>query len=137
MFYGICIHFSLPLSCLLCTGALSTHVWSMALMSGGGSTHTALLNSVEFKAICIPPSLSRPCCTRLSTSSHPYFVHLSNARVNQCLHSFIPYTGKLWNSLPLSVFLPAYDLNFQKRSVKTHLMSTEPAPLASFLLLSS
>ena len=27
--------FSLPLSCLLCTGALSTHVWSIVLMSRG------------------------------------------------------------------------------------------------------
>ena len=46
-------------------------------------------------------------CTRLSTSSHPYSVHLSNARVNQYLHSFIPYTGKLWNSLSWSVSPPA------------------------------
>ena len=30
--------------------------------------------------------------TRLPTSSHPYCVHLSNASVNQYLHSFIPYT---------------------------------------------
>ena len=37
----------------------------------------------------MPPSLARPRCTRLSTS-HPYSVHLSNARVNQYLHSFIP-----------------------------------------------
>ena len=60
---------------------------------------------------CMPPLI--PCfrCTRLSTSSHPYSVHLSNARVNQYLQSFIPYTGKLWNSLPMSVFPPAYDLN--------------------------
>ena len=27
---------------------------------------------------------------------------------------FIPYTGKLWNSLPLSVFPPGYDFNFLK-----------------------
>ena len=37
----------------------------------------------------IPPLLSRPCCTRLSISSNPYSVHLSNARVNQYLHSYI------------------------------------------------
>ena len=35
-----------------------------------------------------------PRCTKLSTS-HSYFVHLSNVRVNQYLYSFIPYTGKL------------------------------------------
>ena len=46
---------------------------------------------------CIPPTLPRPRCTRLS-SSHPYSVHLSNTRVNQYLHSFIHYTGKLWYS---------------------------------------
>ena len=45
-------------------------------------------------ANCMPPSLPWPCCTRLSTS-HPYSVHLPNARVNQYLHFFIPYTGKL------------------------------------------
>ena len=49
------------------------------------------------------------------------FCHLSNARVNQYLQSFIPYTGKLWNSLPLSVFPPAYDLNYFKREVSRHL----------------
>merc|ERR1712035_212357 len=60
-----------------------------------------------------------PRCTRLSTYSHPFSVQLSNARVNQHLHSFIPFTGKLWNSLPESIFLPAYDLRLlQKRSVK-------------------
>ena len=59
--------------------------------------------------------------TRLSTSSHLYSVHLPNARVNQYLHSFIPCTGKPWNSLPLSVFPPAYDLNSFKRGVSRHL----------------
>ena len=61
-------------------------------------------------ANCLPLSLLRPSYTRLSTSSHPYSVYLPNARVNQYLHSFIPYTGKIWNSLPLSIFPPAYDL---------------------------
>ena len=165
MSYGVCVHFSIPLSCLLCTGALSAHVWSMALMSGrggGGSTHIALSNRVESKAFllinsppltdclnslshrrnvaslsifyryfhaeysselanCMPPPFSRPRCTRLSTSSHPYSVHLPNARVNQYLHSFISYTRKLWNSFPLSVFPPAYDLNSFKRRVSRHL----------------
>ena len=46
-------------------------------------------------ANCMPPPYSRPRCTRLSNSLHPYSVHLSNARVNQYLHSQIPYTGKL------------------------------------------
>ena len=70
---------------------------------------------------CMSPSLPRPRCTRFSTSSHPYSVHLSNVRVNQYLHFFIPYTGKLWNYLFLSVFPPTYDLNFFKRGVSKHL----------------
>ena len=62
-----------------------------------------------------------PRFTRLSTSSHPYSVHLPNARVYQYLHSFILYIGKLWNSLALSIFPPAYDLNSFKRRVSRHL----------------
>ena len=74
-------------------------------------------------ANCMPPPLQRPRCTRLATSSHPYSVQPPNARVNQYLHSFIPFTGKLWNSLPDSVFPPDYDLNFFKREVSRHLSS--------------
>ena len=62
-------------------------------------------------ANCMPPLLPQPRCTRLASSSHPYSVYLSNARVNQYFQSFIPFSGKLWNSLPASVFPPAYDLN--------------------------
>ena len=69
----------------------------------------------------VPPLLPRPRCTRLACSSHPYSVHLSNARVNQYSQSFIPFSGKLWNSLPASVFPPAYDLNCFKREVSRHL----------------
>ena len=72
-------------------------------------------------ANCLPCLLPRLRCTRISTSSHPYSVHLHNARVNQYLHSFIRSSGKLWNSLPLSVFPSAYDLNSFKRGVSRHL----------------
>ena len=41
----------------------------------------------------------------------PYSVHLTYARVNRYLHSLIPFTGRLWKSLPVSVFPPTYDLN--------------------------
>ena len=58
-----------------------------------------------------------PFLPQLYNSSHPYSVHLPNERVNQYLHSFIPYIGKFWNFLPLSVFPPAYDLNSFKRRV--------------------
>ena len=33
-----------------------------------------------------------------------YSVHLSNARVNQYYQSFIPFSGRLMNSLPASIF---------------------------------
>lgn len=42
--------------------------------------------------------------TRLSARSHLYFVHYSNARINHCLRSFIPFADKLWNSLPDLIF---------------------------------
>ena len=71
-------------------------------------------------ANCMPPSLPWPHCTSRSTS-HPYSVHLYNARVNQYLHSFVPYTGKLWDSITLCVFPSAYDLNSFKRGVSRHL----------------
>ena len=74
---------------------------------------TALLNLLTVWPLPLP----RPSCTKFSTSSHPSSVHLPNARVNQYLHSFIPYTDKLWNSLPLSVFSPSYDLNSFKKGV--------------------
>ena len=71
-------------------------------------------------ANCMPPALPQLRCTRLSTS-HPYSVHLSNASVSQYLHSFIPYTGKLRNNLPLSVFPSAYNLNSFKNGVSRQL----------------
>ena len=63
----------------------------------------------------MPLLLPRPQCTRLASFSHPYSVHLSNARINQDSQSFIPFSGKLWNSLPAYVFPPAFDLNSFKR----------------------
>ncbi|MPC18746.1 hypothetical protein E2C01_011640 [Portunus trituberculatus] len=53
------------------------------------------------------------------SSSHPYSVQPSNTRVNQYSQSFIPFTGKLWNSLPAFVFPSSYDLTSCKRGVKT------------------
>ena len=87
-------------------------------------------------ANCMPPPLPRPRCTRLSTSSHPYSVHLPDAIVNQYFHPFISYIGKLWNSVPLSFSTCLWLKLVQKRSVKTSLMLTGPPPIAFFLLLS-
>ncbi|MPC79882.1 hypothetical protein E2C01_074435 [Portunus trituberculatus] len=47
----------------------------------------------------------------------PYSVQLSNARVSQYSQSFIPFTSKLWNSLPTSVFSLSYDLSSFKREI--------------------
>ncbi|MPC66742.1 hypothetical protein E2C01_060893 [Portunus trituberculatus] len=58
--------------------------------------------STDF-ANCMPPLLQSR-CTSLSSSSHPSSVLLSNANVNQYSQTFIPFPGKLWNSLPASVF---------------------------------
>merc|ERR1712035_290670 len=85
-------------------------------------------------ANCMPPPLPRPRCTRLSTLSHPNAVQTPNARVNQYLHSFIPSSGKLWNSLPLSVFPPSYDLNSFKREVSRHLSNSSCFSALTFLL---
>merc|ERR1712035_111623 len=74
-------------------------------------------------ANCMPPPLMRPRCTRLSTFSHPNTVQTPYARVDQYLHSFIPFTGKLWNTLPSSVFPPFYNLGTFKRSFKMPLQS--------------
>ncbi|MPC53527.1 hypothetical protein E2C01_047422 [Portunus trituberculatus] len=65
----------------------------------------------------MPPLLLWPHYTRLSSSSHPYSVQLSNIRVNHYFQSFIPFSGKLWNSPPASVFPSSYDLTSFKRKV--------------------
>ena len=75
---------------------------------------TALLN-------CMPSHLPRLRCTRLSTSSHPYSVYLPNARFNQYLQSFIPYseTQKLSSFICFTICL--WLKLFKKRSVMTPL----------------
>ena len=60
---------------------------------------------------CIPPVFLQPHYTRLSSSSHPYSVQFSNARVNPYSQSFIPFSCKLWNSLPASVSTTSYGFN--------------------------
>ncbi len=72
-------------------------------------------------ANCMPPPLPRPRCIRLSSQAHPFTVQIPYTRVKQHLQSFIPVTGKLWNSLSLSVFPPSYDFNLFKRGVSRYL----------------
>ncbi|MPC28612.1 hypothetical protein E2C01_021820 [Portunus trituberculatus] len=69
----------------------------------------------------MPPLLLQPCCTRLSSSFNPYSVQLFNTQVSKYSHSFIPFSGKLWNSLPTSVFPSSYNLTYFKREVSRHL----------------
>ncbi len=145
-------------------------------VGGGVSTHAALLNRVESKAIrlissppltnclpsfrlrrsvaslgifyryfhancsfdianCIPPLLQRPRYTRLSALDHPYNNQIVYARVNQYFHSFIPSIVKLWNSVPFSVFPPAYDLDAFKRGEPRHLLNSNLPFWISYLLL--
>ena len=81
-----------------------------------------------------PPGVEAPKRQPQSRLNHSFartFAHSllhghSNTRtiiapVTELLHKPLT-TGKLWNSLPLSVFPPAYDLLFQNRSVKTPLI---------------
>ena len=103
-----------------CLDSLS-HRRNVASLSIFYSYFRADCSSELANCMPLPYPRQRPRCTRRFTYSHPYSVHLPNARVNQYLHSFIPYIRKLWNSLPLTVFSPVYDLNSFKRGVSSHL----------------
>ncbi|KAL7631513.1 UNVERIFIED_CONTAM: hypothetical protein RMT77_018187 [Armadillidium vulgare] len=69
---------------------------------------------------CIPPSLRIARATPLSTQSHPFSVQLSDLRLNRYAQSCIYSTGKVWNTLPLSVFPTPFDLHTFKRRVSGH-----------------
>ncbi|MPC30754.1 hypothetical protein E2C01_024023 [Portunus trituberculatus] len=69
---------------------------------------------------CLPPPAAL-LHKAFSSSSHSYSVQLSNTRVNQYSQLFILFSGKLWNSLPASVFPSSYDLTSFKREVSRHL----------------
>ncbi len=73
-------------------------------------------------ANCMPPLLPRPRCTRLSLQAHSYAVQTLYARVNQCLFSFFSLTGKLWKSLPASVFPTVVDSGSQPYFQATPIM---------------
>ncbi|KAL7629944.1 UNVERIFIED_CONTAM: hypothetical protein RMT77_014945 [Armadillidium vulgare] len=68
----------------------------------------------------IPPPLRRARATRLSTQSHPFSVQLSDPRLNRYAQSYIYSTGKVWNTLPSSVFPTSFDLHTFKRRVSGH-----------------
>src|ERR1700755_1804677 len=68
----------------------------------------------------IPPPLRRARATRLSTQSHPFSAQLSDPRLNRYVHSYMYSTGKVWNTLPSSVFPTSFDLHTFKRRVSGH-----------------
>ncbi|KAL7631614.1 UNVERIFIED_CONTAM: hypothetical protein RMT77_018082 [Armadillidium vulgare] len=68
----------------------------------------------------IPPPLRRVRATRLSTQSHPFPVKLSDPRLNRYAQSYMYATGKVWNTLPLSIFPTSYDLATFKCRVSGH-----------------
>ncbi|MPC26124.1 hypothetical protein E2C01_019255 [Portunus trituberculatus] len=57
--------------------------------------------------------------THQISSSHPYSVQLLMQQLTS--QSLIPFSGKLCNSLPASVFPASYDLTSFKREVSRHL----------------
>lgn len=52
-----------------------------------------------------------------------YFVQIPCTRVNWCLNSFIPCTGKLWKSLFMPLFPSSYDSDAFKRGVSAHFLN--------------
>lgn len=108
---------------------LCSSLYGVCLSCVRGSFHTALLHRVQSKALDFATSppltgflpltfcchaaslsyllskfscwlLSWPHCTRLSTLAHPCIVQTPYTRVGQYFHSFIPFNGKIWNTLP-------------------------------------
>ena len=69
----------------------------------------------------IPPPLRRPRSTRGALLSHEFCVSIGNPRIARCGTSFFPATSILWNSLPSSIFPPAFNLPLFKASVCAHL----------------
>src|ERR1700755_1602675 len=74
----------------------------------------------------IPPPLRRARATRLSTQSHPLSIQLSDPRLNRYAHSYMYSTGKVWNTLPLSVFPTSFYLHTFKCRVSGHVGHHRP-----------
>ena len=68
----------------------------------------------------IAPPLRRALATRLPTQSHPFSVQLSDPRLNRYAQSYMKSTGKVWNTLPSSIFPTSYDLHTFKHRVSGH-----------------
>ncbi len=77
------------------------------------------------------PLLLRPRCNYLASAAPTYSIPIPRVRVNRYSQCFIPFTGKLWNSLPLYIFPSSFDLDSFKRGVSKHLSSDPDFPLSS------
>ena len=75
--------------------------------------------SREIKSI-MPLPLLRPRNTRQASVSHTYCVRLEQARIDRYDQSFIPFTSRVWNSLPQSVFPDSFNISSFKRQVCRH-----------------
>src|ERR1700755_713486 len=68
----------------------------------------------------IPSPLKRARATCLSTQSHPFSNQLSDPRLNRYAQSYMYSTGKVWNTLPSSIFPTSNDLHTFKRRISGH-----------------
>ncbi|MPC52022.1 hypothetical protein E2C01_045881 [Portunus trituberculatus] len=69
--------------------------------------------------VCLPSSCSLTAQSFLLPLTP--ILSSSNTIVNQYSQSFIPFSCKLWNSLPAYVFPSSYDLLSFKKEVSRHL----------------
>lgn len=71
----------------------------------------------------VPPIKAFSRTTRYSSNCHPFTVIRNESRKSFFQNSFFPRTSSLWNSLPLSVFPPNYNLQNFKCNVHRYLSS--------------
>ena len=76
-------------------------------------------------AECVPPPKVWPRHSRLAAASHQYCVETGCSRIVRSGTSFFPFTARLWNSLPASVFPSSYNLTTFKSQIYRHLLSKD------------
>lgn len=81
-----------------------------------GFCSTELASSVPLPLVFHRPS-------RAQAASHPYQVSVPVCRIANFESSFFPRTAKLWNTLPLSVFPPSYNISTFKRRINKLVLS--------------
>ena len=73
---------------------------------------------------CVPGPKYRGRSTRQANASHEFSVEVGSTRIDRYDSCFFPYTGNLWNSLPISVFPSSYNLSSFKCRVYRHFRGT-------------